>query len=148
MYPTAAKLIAALCLAVAVYFASEHVKSVFPPDMAFGIFSILNAAIAFGCGWVVVGRRAGRGFAGGVGNGLTGAAAALFWVLLLHSGRLLLSQALARRYDGPGEAVIAMVNQSIEWGTMALAHPPTLGALLIGGALTGLAAEFAARNWR
>ena len=65
MYPTAAKLIAALCLAVAVYFASEHVKSVFPPDMAFGIFSILNAAIAFGCGWVVVGRRAGRGFAGG-----------------------------------------------------------------------------------
>jgi len=60
----------------------------------------------------------------------------------------MLSQALARRYDGPGEAVIAMVNQSIEWGTMALAHPPTLGALLIGGALTGLAAEFAARNWR
>ena len=70
--PTAPKALAAFCLAVLGYLASELVKTLVPEITNFGNFSYVNMALGALVGWIVVGKRAGRGTKEAIGNGLTG----------------------------------------------------------------------------
>ena len=114
--PTAAKAIAALCLAALGYVASEFVKTLLPEIQNFGIFSEFNAALGLLVGWIVVGRRAGRGTKDAIANGLTGVAALIFWSLFINASNEMFQLSLKRRFSGPVEAFAAIFEIGIEYG--------------------------------
>ena len=145
--PTAAKAIAALCLAALGYLASEVVKTLLPEIENFGRFSEINALIGAIVGWIIVGKRAGRGTKDAIGNGLTGVAALLFWTLFFHASLEMFDLALKRRFDGPVEAFSAIFEIAIEYMGL-LMNPMMIATLLIGALLTGYFSEYAARRWK
>jgi hypothetical protein len=145
--PTAAKAVAALCLAALGYLASEVVKTLLPEIENFGRFSEINALIGAIVGWIIVGKRAGRGTKDAVGNGLTGVAALLFWTLFFHACLEMFDLALKRRFDGPVEAFSSIFEIAIEYMGL-LMNPMMIATLLIGALLTGYFSEYAARRWK
>ncbi|WP_439524650.1 TrgA family protein [Marivita sp.] len=145
--PTAAKAVAALCLAVFGYLASELVKTLLPDITNFGRFSEFNAAIGAFVGWIVVGTRAGRGTKDAIANGLTGVAALIFWSVFFHSCLEMFQLSMKRRFDGPVEAFSAIFEIGIEYGAI-LINPMMIAAFLVGALLTGYFAEYAARHWK
>lgn len=147
MMPTAARLIAALVLAATAWFASQTVKPYLPEGTNFGWFDYLNVALGLVIGWIVIGRRAGRGQSAAVGNGLTAAAVLAFWAIFLQASNEMLRQSLNRRYDGPTEAILDVFEMCLEYGAH-LINPDVIGPLLVGGILAGILAELANRIWR
>ncbi|MCL3882486.1 TrgA family protein [Marivita sp. GX14005] len=145
--PTAAKTIAALCMAALAFLASELVKTLLPEIQNFGNFSLFNAAVGAVVGWFVVGHRAGRGTKDAIGNGLTGVAALIFWALFLHAAYEMIQLSLKRRFDGPVEAFAAIFEIGIEYGQI-LMNPMMIAVLLFGALVTGYLSEYAARHWR
>lgn len=115
----------------------------------FGWFVTLSVVVGFLCGYGVLGSRVtGRlGFATAVSIGLTAAAATVFWVLLLVSGNEMLRLALARRYDGPTEALMALVPIAGDYGQYLLRADIIL-TLVIGGMVIGWAIDLSARRWK
>lgn len=145
--PTAAKAIAALCLAALGYLSSELVKTLLPDIQNFGKFSQFNAGLGALVGWFVVGTRAGRGTKDAIANGLTGVGALIFWALFIHASYEMVQLSLKRRFDGPIEAFAAIFEIGIKYGT-TLANPMMISMFLIGALLTGYLSEYAARHWK
>jgi hypothetical protein len=148
--PTAARLVAAIVLAAVGWFASELVKPLIETQTGrtqFGGLSLINLVLGALCGWIVIGKRAGRGHSAAIGNGLTGGAVLVFWALFVQAVREMVDRSLARRYDGPVEAIAAIFELAVEYGAFLL--DTQMLVTLVGGAiLAGLAAEFAAGRWR
>jgi len=145
--PTAAKAIAALCLAALAYLASELVKTLLPEIVNFGRFSGYNAAIGAVVGWIIVGKRAGRGTKDAIANGLTGVAGLIFWTLAFHASIEMFRMSMKRRFDGPVEAFSAIFEIAVEYGAL-LMNPMMIATLLVGALLTGYLSEYAARHWK
>jgi len=145
--PTAAKAIAALCLAALGYVSSELVKTLLPELQNFGRFSEFNAGLGFIVGWVVVGRRAGRGTKDAIANGLTGVATLIFWSLFFNAANEMIQLSMKRRFDGPVEAFAAIFEIGIEYG-QTLINPMMIVTFLIGAVVTGYLTEFAANRAR
>jgi hypothetical protein len=145
--PDAARLVAALSLALIAFIVSGMVMPLMPEGLDFGYFTYVNIAIGLACGWIIMGKRAGRGITPAINNGITGAAALLFWGLFVQGVNEMVRLAMRNRYDGPFEAITAVFKIGAEYG-MTIMTPGILGTLLIGGILAGLATEFAWRQWR
>ena len=145
--PTTAKAIAALCLAALGVVSSELVKTLLPEIEEWGRFSQFNAGLGAILGWIVVGRRAGRGTKDAVANGLTGVAALIFWSLFLFAAYEMFQLSLRRRYDGPVEAFAGIFEIWLEYGAVLL-NPMMIVVFIIGALTTGYLAEFAARRWK
>lgn len=144
--PTAARLVTATGLAALAWIASDLVRALMPPDTAFGWFNWVNAALGAVCGWWVMGRRMGRGYAEALSAGLTGLAALVFWALFLHSLNEMLGRALDNRYGGPMEGLVAIFELGYEYALL-IADGPVIGTLVGGAVLTGLIGERVARTW-
>lgn len=144
--PTAARLVAAIVFAALGYLLSELVKPLFPPGTDLGRVSEMNAGVGLFVGWVVAGSRAGDGWRAAVGHGLTGAAAFVFWAMLLHSGIEMIRRSMRGQYDGPVAAVVGIFELMIGYGQV-VATAGVIGALILGGVAAGIAAEYAARRW-
>lgn len=145
--PTAAKAVAALCLAALGYLASELLKTLITETTNFGYFSEFNAAVGAVVGWIIVGTRAGRGTKDAIANGLTGVAALIFWCVFVHACLEMFDLSMKRRYDGPVEAFSAIFEIGIEYAGL-LMNPLMISTLAIGALLTGYFAEYAARHWK
>lgn len=145
--PTAAKLVGGLCLAILGYIASELIKPLMPAGTAFGIFNYVNMTLGFVCGWVVVGPRAGRGWASGISNGFTGTVALVAWGLFVQGANEMVARAMKHRYDGPVEAFAATFEIIIEYAGI-MADASVLIPLAIGAVITGLCAEYAGKHWK
>ncbi|WP_136441308.1 TrgA family protein [Pacificoceanicola onchidii] len=145
--PTAAKLVAALCLAALGFGVSELIKTLLPASTAFGIFSIINAGLGLVIGWIVVGNRAGRGQSAAVGNGITGVVALVFWGLFVQAVNEMVGQAMKHRYEGPVEAFADTFQIMVEFGEV-LINPTVLMSLICGALVTGFFSEIAAGRWR
>ncbi len=144
---TAARLIAALCLAILAWLGSAEVMRLMPERHNFGVFSQVNAMIGFLCGWVIVGPRAGRGGAAAISHGVTGVVAAILWALLVHATAEMTDLAMRHRYGGPLEAFAAIFEIAVEYAAM-LADTGFVMLMAIGAVLVGLVPEFASRHWR
>ncbi len=144
--PTAARLIAAIVFAALGYLLSEMVKPLFPPGSDLGRLSELNAGVGLLVGWVVAGSRAGDGWRAAVGHGLTGAAAFVFWAMLLHASIEMIRRSMRSQYDGPISAVVGIFELIIGYGQV-IATAGVIGVLVLGGVAAGLVAEYAARRW-
>lgn len=148
IYPTAAKLIAAVILGVTGFVLSLLVVPLLQEGTNVGWFPLVNTVIGLLAGWITVGRRAGRGTSGAIGNGLTGGAVLMFWGLFVQSFNEMLRLSLRNRYDGPVQALTDMLEMGYEWGLLALTSPLFSLTLLLGAVAAGLSAEIAARLWR
>jgi hypothetical protein len=146
--PDAARLVAALCLAVLGYAVSEMIKPLMEEGRNFGWFSFINAGIGAVMGWTWVGRHAGKeGITPAINNGLTGVALLVFWGLFVQGCYEMVRLAMRNRYDGPFEAIIAIFDIGYEY-SLILVNGPIIAVLLVGSVLTGLLTEYAWRTWR
>lgn len=145
--PTAARLVAAILMAILGWILSDLVRPLMPEGTDFGYFNYVNAFIGLCVGWVVVGSRGGRGFVPGLNNGLTGTAVLFIWAIAVHSCYEMFRLAMRNRYDGPMDAIAGIFLIASEFGIM-IATVPVLGTAVIGALIVGPATEFAARNWR
>ena len=131
--PTAGRLVAAILLGALAYYAASLVILLWPQDYNFGWFKEFSALVGVVMGWRVIGKRLGRGKMAGVGAGITGLGAMLFWLFLLLSFNEMIGRSLDLRYDGPFEAINGMFEISFEWW-QNIKHP-RLWILLVGGAM-------------
>lgn len=145
--PTAAKLVAALCLAALGYVVSDLIRPLLPASTHFGLFNYVNALIGLVMGWRVVGRRAGRGMSAAIGNGFTGTVALVFWGLFVQATNEMVRRSFARHFDSMVEAIAAIFEHMVEYGEIML-DAKVVVALLLGGIATGILAEIAAGRWR
>ena len=144
---TAPRLVAALLLAIVGFAASELIKPLMPEGTQFGWFSFINAGLGAMVGWIVIGTRIGRGMSAAISNGLTGAAALIFWGLFSQAGYEMLRLSLRRRYDGPVEALGDLFRIATEYAR-TIATAPVLGTLFVGGVIAAMLAEIASGHWR
>lgn len=145
--PTAARLVAALCLALVALAVSLEVMPRMPESTDFGYFVPLNIALGLVCGWVVTGRHVRLGFFGALNNGIAGVAVLVFWGLVVQGGYEMFRLAMNRRYHGPLEAIYGIFELSVGYAQVLLA-PEIIATLVIGGILSGLITELAGKMWR
>lgn len=145
--PTAARLTAAACLALLAFIVSGQIIDIYPEGKDFGWFTPVNMAIGAVVGWIVMGKRAGRGFVWGINNGFTGVLAVLFWALFIQGGYEMTRLAMRHRFDGPMEAIIGIFDLGLGYAQVILT-PLTIGTMVVGALVSGLATEYAKRRWK
>ena len=143
--PTAGKAVAAVGLGLLAYYASGIVIEIWPDETQFGYFRYGCAALGVLMGWRVIGRRVGRGIVPGIGAGITGLFALLFWCFLLFSFYEMITRSLGLRYKGPVEAILGMFDIAWRWAEN-IADPRLLLTLLLGAMAVGLVAELVSRK--
>jgi len=145
--PTGAKLTAAVCLAFLAFILSGQVKPLMPEGTDFSNFTPFNMAIGLVIGWVVMGKRAGRGTVPAINNGISGVAVMLFWALFIYGGKEMFRLAMRNRYDGPFEALSQIFVIGMNYG-IDIFVPQVIATVLIGAVVSGLVTESASRRWR
>lgn len=145
--PTMPKLVAALCLAALAYVVSGLVMTLLPEGTDFGIFVPLNMLIGLLTGWLYVGRQSMVSLAEGLSYGLTGAGVMTAIALFLQSSNEMIRLAMRHRYDGPFEAVAAVFQIGVEFGTEVFTWPVVL-TLAAGGFATGFVTYLISLRWR
>ncbi|WP_299374827.1 TrgA family protein [uncultured Tateyamaria sp.] len=145
--PNAAKLVAAVGLAILAFIVSGMIPPLFDEGTNFGWFTQVNVVVGFLTGWLVVGSRAGRGIVSAINVGLTGPVVMVFWALFIQSCNEMVRIAMKNRYDGAFEALVAVFEIGAEWALL-MATIPIWATLLVGGVITGLLTEYAWRTWR
>lgn len=145
--PDAARLLAALSLALIAFVVSGQVKPLMPEGTDFGYFTYVNMVIGALCGWIVMGKRAGKGVTAAINNGITGVVSMVLWALFVQGIVEMVRLAMRNRYGNPFEALGAIFQIAAEYGYMILV-PNILITLLVGALIAGAITEFAWRNWR
>ena len=145
--PDAARLIAAICVGLIAYVVSFQIMPLLPDSTDFGSFAYMNAILGIATGWVVMGKRAGRGITAAINNGLGGALMLVLWGLFLHSCYQMFDRAMDNWYKNAFDAMAAIFQFMAEYSLVML-NTNFLLALFFGGVLAGLATEYAWRTWR
>ena len=145
--PTAARLVAAICLAVTAYLVSRMIIPLMPESTDFGYFVPLNIALGLVVGWIAMGWRAGRGVVAGINNGLTGVAVLVFWGLAVQAAYEMFRLAMRNRYDGPFDAIVAIFRIGAEYALM-IGTVEIVVFLVVAAVVSGLLTEVAGRMWR
>ncbi|WP_375697566.1 TrgA family protein [Pseudophaeobacter sp. TrK17] len=144
--PTAARLVAALCLGLLAFIVSRQVVPLMPEGTDFGYFFHINIILGLLTGWIFMGRRVGHGLVPAINNGLTGAAVMVLWALFIQGAWEMFDRAMRNRYGGPFDALLAILTLSLEY-FFVIAVPTVLLPLTIGGCLAGLLAESIHKRW-
>ena len=145
--PTAARLVAAICLAIVAFIVSGMVMPLMPESTDFGYFVPLNIIIGLLAGWIVMGRRVGRGTTAAINNGLTGVFVMMLWGIGVQACNEMVRLAMKNRYDNAMEAIVAIFQIGAEFGLMIATVPIGL-LLLVGAVVSGLVTEYAGNRWR
>ncbi|MEM6759532.1 MAG: TrgA family protein [Pseudomonadota bacterium] len=145
--PNAAKLTAAVGLAVLGVVLSVIVMGQFEEDTNFGYFVHVNVAIGLAVGWVFIGTRAGRGTTSAINVGFTGSVLLILWGLFLQACYKMFDLSMKGRIDSVSEALIEVMEIMAEWALL-MSTVPFWASVAIGGALVGICAEMAWRVWK
>lgn len=145
--PTAARLMAAICLAALGYVLSGIVMPLMPESTDFGYFVPINIGLGLLAGWFIMGPRVGRGVTAAINNGLTGVFVLVLWGLAVQACNEMMRLAMRNRYDGPFEAITAIFEIGAEWAWM-IATQEFFVAAIVGAVIAGLLTEFAGKRWR
>ncbi|KAF0677541.1 TrgA family protein [Profundibacterium mesophilum] len=147
MYPTAAKLVAAACLAAIAWNVSGAVIGNLPRGTPAGLLAPLNALIAAFVGWRFLGPRRGQGYGTAAALGLTASGLSTCAALAFWAGLEMLQRSIDLYYRGPMDAIEAGIGLGVEYAGY-LAPGPAIGTLALGGIAAGLATEWTARHAR
>ena len=148
--PDAARLVAALCLAIVGFFLSGLVMDVYEREVAetnFGWFVHVNVVLGLVVGWISMGKRAGRGVSAAITNGITGVFLLVLWGLFIQGCNEMTRLAMKNRYDDAFEAIAAIFQICAKWGLLLL-DPLILVTMAIGAFVSGILTEYAWRTWR
>jgi len=145
--PDAARLAAAVSLGLLAFIVSGQFMPLMPEGTDFGWFTQINVTLGLICGWVIMGKRAGRGNTAAINNGLTGMAMMVFWALFVQGIYEMFDKAMHNRYDDPFEALGAIFVIGMDYGRIMLV-PNIIFTLLVGGILAGFATDYAKKRWR
>ncbi|MBY6047628.1 TrgA family protein [Vannielia litorea] len=155
--PTATKLMSALVFALLAFFASEVFKPLLPEGTKMGLLSFVNAGIGLLCGWMIMGRLAGRGKFAAAGGGVRTSLALAFWCLLFWSIWEMLRQSTRPgTYEGVVEAINGAFALMFDYALLILTDarmaftlaegsyflPQVPVVLIVGGMLCGWFAEW------
>ena len=145
--PDAAKLIAAIFIGALAYVASLMIMPLMPESTDFGNFIYVNTILGIMAGWLVMGKRAGRGITAAINNGLGGALVLVIWGLFVHSCYQMFNRAMSNWYNSVFDALAAIFQFMAEYA-LILVDPVLLDSLALGGIVAGLCTEYAWRTWR
>ena len=145
--PTAAKLFAALFMALTGAATVWLVRADEPGMRATIIAFAVTVPVAAFMGWRECGTRAGRGYGSAILAGIRAMIYMVIGALVVLAIMQMFKLAWARHYDAPTEAVVDIVALALGFGK-ALVQAPVATALVVGGCVTGVMAEWAARRWR
>jgi hypothetical protein len=143
--PTAAKLLSAVLFAALAYLVADLYVPGMEGSPVVGFLREGCAFIGMLCGWLVMGRLVGKGMYAAAGSGFRTSATILFWCLLSFSVLEMIKQSTKKIYDGPMEALLAIFDIMIKYGTFAL-RAEVLVTLAVGGMLGGVLAEWISRR--
>ncbi len=144
--PTAGRLTAAFALAILGAYLAYLTAPLFDEGGLPGFWWPLCILAGVWAGWVVMGKRAGRGYSAAVGNGFTGVAAQAFWILFLTASADMLQKSMRRSYDGPIEAVIDVFQ--LMWEYIQDLGTQDVGvALVVGAIAAAFFSEFYAKRF-
>jgi len=144
--PTAGRLVAAITLAILGGYTAFLIFPNFDEGSVPSYLYPLCVGAGIWAGWVVIGKRAGNGYSSGIGNGITGTLAMVFWILFLMSFADMISKSMRRSYDGPVEAVVNVFEIMLEYAQELYTYELVL--VLAGGAIVvGLITEFFAKRY-
>ncbi|MBI1173137.1 TrgA family protein [bacterium] len=145
--PTATKIVSAVAFALVGLWAAISYIPQLPEGTSVGHFPELMTALGFVLGWRSVGRFTGRGYGESLGLGLRGSFLLVFWALLGFASYTMLMRSTKQVYRGdPGRALMDVPQIMLQYAELLWARD-VLVALVVGGLLGGLVAEFAARRW-
>lgn len=145
--PTAARLFAALAFAGVAFFASEFFKFLLPEGSPVGMLTLVNTLIGALSGWMVMGRLAGNGYYAAAGYGLRTMFVTVFYVLLAWALYEMIKKSLRKAYDGPVEALEAMMSIISEYVVLGALDPQVSVTVVFGGILAALLSEWASTRW-
>ena len=145
--PDAARLTAAICLALIAFIVSGQVMPLLPEGTDFGYFTWVNVVLGLLCGWIIMGKRAGRGTTAAINNGITGVVALVFWALFVQGTYEMFRLAMRNRFGGPFEALASIFTIGMDYGLIILV-PNILVTLLVGAILAGFATDYSKSKWR
>jgi hypothetical protein len=145
MYPTAAKLVAALLFAALTWWVADLVRPLLPEQRPARWLNPISAGFGLVAGWRLVGAQAGQGYLAAVGRGWTALAVVAIAGLVFWSGQEVMERVLDRFYRGPSAAFDALVRQVSENATILFSLGPVLAGVA-GAALCGVVTEFVSRR--
>ena len=143
--PTAGRLAAAIALAVLGGIIAYRLEPAFPEGGIPGYWLPLCLGAGIWAGWVVIGKRTGRGYSSAVGNGITGTLAMGFWILFIMSFTDMIQKSLRRLYDGPMEALVNVFEIMTEYATILYSNDLAM-VLAVGAVIVGVFSEFVAKR--
>lgn len=144
--PTAAKLFAAVAMAVVAFFAAEMIKPGRPEQTVWGNFTAICALFGVLVGWLDLGRLVGKGYGPAITTGIRSAAVLVFWCMTVFSIREMLIRSTSNRYKGVAEALEGTFIIVSEYAQALLRFEP-LVVLGVGGILAAFFAEWASKRW-
>ncbi|NVO23057.1 TrgA family protein [Donghicola sp. C2-DW-16] len=145
--PTAARLIAAIFMALTGVILALKLREVRPALQYYQFFIEYNMFLGAVIGWQLVGPRVGNGWARAAVAGINGGFVTVLLVFMSLATREMLIRAFRKLYDHALEAVLAAVKIGIS-DFMAIAVTMTIAPVFMGAVLSGLGAEAAHRRWR
>ena len=144
--PTMGRLVGAILFAILGYYLAMTMAPLFEEGRVPGFWYPMCVVIGIWAGWFVVGRKAGLGYRAGIGIGLTGVAAQLFWMLFILSFGDMLTKSMRRSYDGPVEAIVNVFEIVVEY-VVQFATYDVVVATIGGAIICGLITEFFGRRY-
>ena len=144
--PTTGRLVGALCFAALGLYLGYLAQPYFEEGRIPSYWWPLCGLAGVWTGWVVVGKRVGLGFSSSIGNGLTGLAAMVFWILFIMSFTDMIKKSFRRSYDDPLEALVNVFQIGIEHA-VRLGQSDVIVAGLVGGVIAGIVTEVFGRRF-
>jgi len=144
--PTASRLLGAAILGVTLYLTSVVFLQTYRPGLSLTYFDIGAVVMGFWGGWVVLGKRVGKGLSKSMGSGLLAAFSASFWGLFLFAIVSMFRRTQTFRFSDVEAAFFYLVDQFILYGKIIFGTESVL-ILALGGIVTGLAAELMKKIW-
>lgn len=145
--PTAAKLVAAILLAISGVIVVIVTVNVYP-DAARRSVGMTSAAVAIGIfvGWRGLGRRISDEEGSGVVSGLKAGIAMFLWVLFLFGLGDMIAGIMDHAYFQPMTALLVIPAGMIKYGQMAL-NVPIMGTMVVLAAIVGKMTKTADNRW-
>lgn len=145
--PTAAKIVSAVAFALVGLWAALAYIPQLPEGTSTGHFPEMMAALGCVLGWRSLGRFTGRGYRESLGLGLRASFLLVLWALFGFAVYTMLVRSTKQVYRGdPGTALLDVPQIMLQFGRLVVAQD-VIVALVVGGVVAGLLAEFAARRW-
>lgn len=144
--PTAAKMIAAIALAITGILTAGAVIPHMPEGQPIKWLYQVSIIVPIVAGWRVVGRLIGKGYRLSFNVGLYATVVATFFTLLFFAIGEMLKRSTRNQYDGPMDAIVNMFGVFLEYAVLLLNPGPAM-YLVICAVILGPLAEFGHRKW-